>query len=129
MVVLTNQVAALRRVEQLVAEAAWRSDRERSWLAMLCRLVHGMDWSSGLVCGVTAAQLAEAGDCAERTVSRLLAWAQEVELVVVVERGASARFLGTATNRAPAYVLVAYVAARRSGRPRIGLRDLRLGSS
>jgi hypothetical protein len=65
-----------------------------------------MDWTTGLICGVTLAQLAEVGGCSQRTVSRLLAWAQDVDLLVVVEVGAAATFLGTASNRAPAYVLV-----------------------
>ncbi|MGH3708153.1 MAG: hypothetical protein ACRDRQ_08615 [Pseudonocardiaceae bacterium] len=34
-------------------------------------------------------------------------WAQDVDLIVVVEVGATAAFLGTDRNRAPAYVLVA----------------------
>ncbi len=73
---------------------------------MLRQLVCAMDWTTGLVCGVTLARLAEVGDCSTRTVSRLIAWAQDADLLVVVEEGAAAAFLGTATNRAPAYVLV-----------------------
>jgi hypothetical protein len=73
-----------------------------------------MSWTTGLVCGVTLAQLAEVGGCSTRTVSRLLAWAQDVELIVVVETGASATFLGSPTNRAPAYVLVAPPSAHQS---------------
>jgi hypothetical protein len=78
---------------------------------MLRRLVCSMSWNTGLVCGVTAAQLAEVGGCSTRTVSRLLAWAQEVDLIVVVETGASAAFLHADRNRAPAYVLVAPAAS------------------
>ncbi|MGH3711062.1 MAG: hypothetical protein ACRDRQ_23825 [Pseudonocardiaceae bacterium] len=107
LVVLTDQVAALARVEQLVDTELWRADKQDRWTRMLHRLVHSMDWTTGLVCGVTAAQLATAGGCAPRTVSRLLAWAQDVDLVVVVEAGASGAFLGTDRNRAPAYVFVA----------------------
>ena len=105
--VLTDQAAALRRVEQLVDTELWRVDKRVCWTRMLRRLVYSMNWTTGLVCGVTLAQLAEVGGCSQRTVSRLLAWAQDVDLVVVVEVGAAATFLGTATNRAPAYVLVA----------------------
>jgi hypothetical protein len=76
-------------------------------MRMLRQLVHSMDWTSGLVCGVTAAQLATTGGCSPRTVSRLLAWAQDVGLLVVVEQGADAAFLGSVCNRAPAYVFVA----------------------
>ncbi|MBV8996986.1 MAG: hypothetical protein JO287_25540, partial [Pseudonocardiales bacterium] len=107
LVVFTDQVAALRCVEQLVDTQLWREDKRVRWTRMLRRLVCSMDWTTGLVCGVTLAQLAEVGGCSQRTVSRLLAWAQEVDLLVVVEVGAAASFLGTATNRAPAYVLVA----------------------
>lgn len=106
LVVLTNQVAALRCVEQLVDAELWRADKRTRWTRMLRRLVCSMDWTTGLVCGVTLAQLAEVGGCAPRTVSRLLAWAQDVDLLVVVEVGAAASFLGTTSNRAPAYVLV-----------------------
>jgi hypothetical protein len=105
--VLTDQASALRRVEQLVDTELWRADKRICWTRMLRRLVCAMNWTTGLVCGVTLAQLAEVGGCSQRTVSRLLAWAQDVDLVVVVEVGAAATFLGTATNRAPAYVLVA----------------------
>jgi hypothetical protein len=107
LVILTDQAAALRRIEQLAGEELWRTDKRARWTRMLRRLVYGMDWTTGLVCGVTLAQLAETGGCSPRTVSRLLAWAQEAELIVVVETGAAATFLGSRTNRAPAYVLVA----------------------
>lgn len=76
-------------------------------MRMLRQLVHSMDWTSGLICGVTATQLATTGGCSARTVSRLLAWAQDVRLLVVVEQGATAAFLGSVCNRAPAYVFVA----------------------
>jgi hypothetical protein len=105
--VLTDQVAALRRVEQLVDAELWRADKQLRWLRMLHRLVCSMDWTTGLVCGVTLAQLAEVGDCSPRTVSRLIAWAQDANLIVVVETGATAAFLGSSVNRAPSYVLVA----------------------
>lgn len=106
LVVLTDQVVALRRVEQLVDAELWRADKRIRWTRMLRRLVCAMDWTTGLVCGVTLAQLAEVGDCSTRTVSRLIAWAQETGLLVVVEEGAAAAFLGTSANRAPAYALV-----------------------
>lgn len=105
--VLVDQAAALARVEQLVDAECWRADKRAAWTAMLRRLVYSMDWTTGLVCGVTRAALAEVGDCAQRTVSRLLQWAQDAGLVVIVECGASAAFLGTDRNRAPSYALVA----------------------
>ena len=105
--VLTDQVMALRRVEQLVDAELWRADKRLRWSRMLRRLVCSMDWTTGLVCGLTLAQLAEVGDCSPRTVSRLLAWAQDADLIVVVETGATAAFLGSSVNRAPSYVLVA----------------------
>jgi len=107
LMVLTDQVAALRRIEQLVDAELWRADKRTRWIRMLRRLMCSMNWTTGLVCGVTLAQLAEVGDCSPRTVSRLIAWAQDVDLLVVVEVGATAAFLGTDRNRAPAYVLVA----------------------
>lgn len=60
-----------------------------------------MDWSTGLVTGVTRAHLAARAGVSERTVSRLLAWAYDVELLVCVETGATAEFLGTDRNRSP----------------------------
>ena len=107
LVILTDQAAALHRIEYLTGDELWRADKRMRWTRMLRRLAYSMDWTTGLVCGVTLAQLAEAGDCSLRTVSRLLAWAQDAELIVVVETGAAATFLGSRTNRAPAYVLVA----------------------
>ena len=104
--ILTAQQAALARVEHLVDAEVWRADKRNRWTSMLRRLVHSMDWTTGLVCGVTTAQLARTGGCSQRTVSRLLAWAQDVDLLVVVEQGAAAAFLGSVCNRAPAYVFV-----------------------
>lgn len=105
--ILTDQLTALDHVDQLVDAELWRDDRRERWIRMLRQLVHSMDWTSGLICGVTAAQLATTGGCSPRTVSRLLAWAQDVGLLVVVEQGATAAFLGSVCNRAPAYVFVA----------------------
>lgn len=106
-VVLDDQVAVLRRIEQLVDAEHWRADKRASWAAMLRRLVYGMDWTTGLVAGTTRAHLGAAGGRAERTVSSLIAWAVEVELLVVLEQGASAAWLGTKHNRAPTYAFVA----------------------
>ncbi len=72
---------------------------------MLRRLVFCIDWETGLVCGLTRAQLAATGDVGLRTVSSMLAWARRAGLLVEVEAGATAEFLGTDTNRAPSYVL------------------------
>ncbi|KAA1003897.1 hypothetical protein FVA95_29285, partial [Pseudonocardia sp. EV170527-09] len=44
-----------------------------------------------------------------RTVSRVLAWARDRGLLVVVEPGASAEFLGTDTGRTPTYALVTHI--------------------
>lgn len=55
-----------------------------------------------------AVHLAAAGARAARTVSRVLAWAREIGLLVVVEPGASAEFLGTDTGRTPTYALVSH---------------------
>ncbi|WP_214364574.1 hypothetical protein [Pseudonocardia sp. H11422] len=104
--VLVDQAEALRRVEELADAEDWRSDKRHSWLQILRRLVHSMDWTTGLVTGVTAERLGAAGARATRTVSRVLAWAREAGLVVVVEAGASAEFLGSRTNRTPSYALV-----------------------
>ncbi len=107
LVILTDQAAALHHIEHLTGDELWRTDKRDAWTRMLRRLAYSMDWTTGLVCGVTLAQLAEVGDCSPRTVSRLLSWAQDAELIVVVETGAAATFLGSRTNRAPAYVFVA----------------------
>ncbi|NMH96490.1 hypothetical protein [Pseudonocardia acidicola] len=104
--VMADQAEAWRRVVQLVDAEDWRTDKRRSWLQILRRLVNSMDWTTGLVTGVTAQRLGAAGDRATRTVSRVLAWARDAGLVVVVECGASAAFLGSRTNRTPTYALV-----------------------
>ncbi|MGB6165361.1 MAG: hypothetical protein WBF75_22865 [Pseudonocardiaceae bacterium] len=107
LVILTNQTTALHRIDHLTGNELWRTDKRDAWTRMLRRLAYSMDWTTGLVCGVTLAQLAEVGECSTRTVSRLLSWAQDAELIVMVETGAAATFLGSRTNRAPAYVFVA----------------------
>lgn len=106
-VVLVDQPAALRRVDQLLAGQSWRADRFGAWLLVLRALIHAMDWETGLVTGVTLAQLAAAGGRSERTVSAVLRWAKDVGLLVVVEPGASATFLGAKHNRTPTYALLA----------------------
>lgn len=103
-VVLTDQPTALARAGELVDDELWRADRRQAWLALCRALVAGMDWRTGLVTGLTRQQLAERTGVSVRTVSRLLAWAQHAGLLVCVETGATAAFLGTDRNRAPAYV-------------------------
>ena len=105
--VLRDQALALARVDELVDAELWRADRRAVALAVLRGLVCGMSWDTGLVAGVTRAYLADVAGCSTRTVSRVVAWAMAVELLVCVEAGATAEFLGTETNRAPSYVLIA----------------------
>lgn len=105
--VLRDQALALARVEELVDAELWRIDRRTVALEVLRGLVCGMSWDTGLVAGVTRAHLAAVAGCSVRTVSRIVAWAAEAGLLVCVEAGATAEFLGTRTNRAPAYVLTA----------------------
>lgn len=104
--VVLDQLEALRRVDALVAEQGWRSDKRAAWSAILHQLVRGMDWQTGLVAALTAQRLGDAGDRATRTVSRVIAWARDVGLLVVIEHGASAAFLGTEHGRTPTYALV-----------------------
>jgi len=104
-VVIRDQAVALERVAVLVDREDWRADKRQTWTAMLRRLVFSVDWETGLVCGLTRAQLAATGDVGLRTVSSMLAWARRAALLVEVEAGATAEFLGTDTNRAPSYVL------------------------
>ncbi|MBW0105804.1 hypothetical protein [Pseudonocardia sp. KRD291] len=103
---LTEQVEARAAVAELVDAEEWRVDKRRAWTAILFQLVCAMDWETGLVTAVTADRLGAAGDRAPRTVSRVMAWAREAGLVVVVEHAASAEFLGTDHGRTPTYALV-----------------------
>ncbi|MDN5918076.1 MAG: hypothetical protein L0I76_23765 [Pseudonocardia sp.] len=104
--VLTDQAEALALVADLVDAEDWRADKRRAWTAILRQLVCAMDWETGLVTAVTADRLAAAGDRAPRTVSRVVAWARDAGLLVVVEHAASAEFLGTDHGRTPTYALV-----------------------
>ena len=106
--VLTSQREALDYLARLVDDEDWRCDKRASWSAILRRLVCHMDWETGLITGLTTDRLGDAGDRAARTVSRVLAWAREIGILVVVEPGASAKFLGTDTGRTPTYVLVTH---------------------
>jgi hypothetical protein len=112
--VLIDQAEALRVVESLVDVQDWRTDKRTSWLRILRHLVYSMDWSTGLVTAVTAERLGEAGDRAGRTVSRVLAWARDIGLIVVVEHAASAEFLGSKRGRTPTYALVTNAPLPRS---------------
>jgi hypothetical protein len=104
--VLVDQAEAMRTIETLVDAEDWRSDKRSSWLQILRQLVCCMDWTTGLVSAVTADKLGAAGARAPRTVSRVIAWAREIGLIVVVEHAASAEFLGTTHGRTPTYALV-----------------------
>ena len=106
--VLTSQPEALEHLARLVDDEDWRADKRDSWSAILRRLVCHMDWETGLITGLTTGHLAAAGARAARTVSRVLAWARDIGLLVVVEPGASAEFLGTDTGRTPTYALVTH---------------------
>jgi len=104
--VLTDQREALSVIDRLVDDQDWRTDKRAAWAAMLRRLVHAMDWTTGLISALTAERLGAAGGRASRTVSRVIAWARAIGLLVVVEAGASAEFLGTDHGRTPTYALV-----------------------
>lgn len=104
--VLVDQAEALGVVDALVDDQDWRADKRAAWSAILRRLVCSMDWDTGLITAVTLARLGDAGARAPRTVSRVIAWARDTGLLVVVEHGASAEFLGTDHGRTPTYVLV-----------------------
>ncbi|MFR9802563.1 hypothetical protein ACL02T_09705 [Pseudonocardia sp. RS010] len=103
---LTSQAEALTYLARRVDDEEWRTDKRRSWSLILRQLVRCMDWETGLIAGVTAERLGEAGGRSERTVSRVLAWARDLGVLVVVECGASAEFLGTDVGRTPTYALV-----------------------
>jgi hypothetical protein len=109
--VLVDQAEALTVVEQLVEDQDWRTDKRTAWTAILRQLVCSMDWTTGLISAVTLTRLGDAGARAPRTVSRVIAWARDAGLLVVVEHGASAEFLGTDHGRTPTYVLVTAHAA------------------
>lgn len=117
--VLVDQAEALAVIDELVDSQEWRSDKRAAWSAILRQLVCSMDWRTGLITAVTLARLGDAGARAPRTVSRVIAWARDVGLLVVVEHGASAEFLGTEHGRTPSYVLVSTtpLAARSPGSP------------
>lgn len=104
--VLDDQAEALAVIEALIDEQDWRADKRTAWTAILRQLVYAMDWNTGLVAALTALRLGTAGGRAPRTVSRVIAWARDIGLVVVVEHAASAEFLGTDHGRTPTYALV-----------------------
>ncbi len=104
--VLFDQAEALAVVEVLVDAQDWRADKRAAWTAILRQLVCAMDWDTGLVAALTSDRLGAAGGRAPRTVSRVIAWARDAGLVVVVEHAASAEFLGTGHGRTPTYALV-----------------------
>lgn len=108
--VLVDQAEALAVVERLVEDTDWRIDKRTAWTAILRQLVCSMDWTTGLITAVTLDRLGDAGQRAPRTVSRVIAWARDTGLLVTVEHGASAEFLGTQHGRTPTHVLVAAVA-------------------
>jgi hypothetical protein len=117
---VTDQVAALERVRELVEAEDWCERRRREATAMLAVMAWAMDWRTGLITGVTREQLAARVGRSTRSVSRLWAWAQDTGLLARVEEGADKQFLGASSNRAAAFVVVAPVgwsADRASAQP------------
>ena len=106
-VVVADQSEARAWLDQVLDEELWRADRLRAGRTILLTLVEAMDWRTGLVTGTTREKAAQRACVSTRTVSRVIAWAARVGLLVCVEGGATAEFLGVATNRAPAYVFTA----------------------
>lgn len=114
---LVEQAVVLRLLGRLLAGQRWRTDRRTAWEAVLRQLVYAATWPpdptrprddtqhrpAGLVTGCSVAQLAAAAGRSARTVSRVIAWAIEQGLLVVVEEGASAAFLGSTAGRTPTY--------------------------
>lgn len=121
--VLIDQREAWHAIEDLVDAEDWRADKRASWLLILRQLVYSMDWDTGLITGVTATRLGDAGGRATRTVSRVLAWARDVGLVVVVEHAASATFLGSKHNRTACYALVTSTPTPTTPEPTKGSKD------
>lgn len=108
-VIVVDQVCARELIDRAVDAELWRADRRRIATAVLRTLIEAMDWRSGLITGTTRATAAERSGASLRTVSRVIAWATRVGVLVCVERGATAQFLGTRVNRAPAYVVTTVV--------------------
>ncbi|MGM0724150.1 MAG: hypothetical protein ACQEXM_27340 [Actinomycetota bacterium] len=106
LVVVTDQPAARELIDRAVDAEGWRSDRRHIAVTVLQTLADAMDWRTGLVTGATREKAAQRAGASLRTVSRVLAWASRVGLLVCVEKGATGAFLGTRSNRAPAYVFV-----------------------
>ena len=107
--IVVDQVCARELIDRAVDAELWRADRRRIATAVLRTLIEAMDWRSGLITGTTRATAAERSGASLRTVSRVIAWATRVGVLVCVERGATAQFLGTRVNRAPAYVVTTVV--------------------
>ncbi len=104
--VVTDQPEALARVDELIDAQLWSPRQRREWARMLTAMVHAMDWHTGLIVGVTREQLATIVGRSPTTVSRMWAWAQDSGLICRVEEGAPKEWLGTAHNRAAAFVVV-----------------------
>lgn len=107
LVLVTDQAAARELIERGIDAEPWRADRRRVARIVLRTLADGMDWRTGLVTGATREKAAQRAGTSLRTVSRVIAWASRVGLLVCVEKGATAGFLATGMNRAPAYVFTA----------------------
>lgn len=105
LVVVTDQRQARIWLDHALDEELWRRDRLRAARRILLTLIDAMDWRTGLITGTTREKAAMRAGVSPRTVSRAIAWAGAVGLLVCVEKGATAQFLGTRTHRAPAYVV------------------------
>lgn len=103
-VVITDQCEARAWLDHMLEDELWRTDRRRASRTILLCLIEAMDWRTGLITGATREKAAQRACVSPRTVSRVMAWAARVGLLVCVEKGATAGFLGTTANRAPAYV-------------------------
>jgi len=104
-VVVVDQALAAARVVELVDAQDWRADKRTAWSAMLGALVHAMDWRTGLIAGVTRAQLAHRAGVWMRTATSLLAWGPAVGPAGVRRDRRHRGVPGHHPQRAPSYVI------------------------
>ena len=104
--IVAEQAAALQRITELIDAELWCPRQRREWTVMLSAMVWAMDWRTGLITGVSREHLAATVGRSVRSVSRMWRWAHDTGLLIRVEEGASAQWLGTRRNRSASFVLV-----------------------
>lgn len=110
-VFLRQRPVALAMVERVLDDQDWRRDRAATWGSVLRFLAGALD-EDGIVAGISTAQIVAATGTTRRTLCRVIAWAVDAGLLLVVPQWTSPPFGQHGPSGIPMYVFTAGTAPR-----------------